>query len=59
MTEMGWKHPILTNNKDMKYYIQDNIDETRLSVVFNNHSEALDYIFDNDLTMTHEIIAEK
>jgi len=43
----------------VKYYIQDNIDETRLSVVFNNHSDALDYIFDNGLTMTHEIIAEK
>lgn len=42
----------------MKYYIQDNIDETRMAIVFDNHGEALDYIFDNDLTMTHEIIAE-
>ena len=42
----------------MKYYIQDNIDESRMPVVFDNHSDALDYIFDNDLTMTHEIIAD-
>jgi hypothetical protein len=42
----------------MKYYIQDNIDETKMPVVFDNHSDALDYIFDNDLTMTHEIIAD-
>jgi hypothetical protein len=42
----------------MKYYIQDNIDESRMPVVFDNHSDALDYIFDNDLTMTHEIIAQ-
>jgi hypothetical protein len=56
--ELNKKDSPITKHKDMKYYIQDNIDETRLPVVFDNHSDALDYIFDNDLTITHEIIAQ-
>ena len=40
----------------MKFYIVDNIDGEELPYSFDRHEEAIDFIFDNDLTLTHEII---